>query len=310
MIHLGIKSDPILYRYSYEWLFRLLQEEGVSKVQLGTHFEIYQLEDDYFLRLKDLADHFGIHIKSVFTAHRELGGFFMRDPAFTKVARKNYERLIQVGELVGAEFVGSNPGAILRDQAEFKKTGTANYLNHMKELMFLAHDRGLRALTIEPMSSLFEPPSTPEEIDEYIETLNLHHSKNSERTVPVYCCSDITHGVVDAQKNILFDNIRLFKHALPKSVEFHFKNTDSIYNSTFGFSESELAKGIIRLEEIRAILEQFSSTFPMNEMTGYLEIGGPKLGREYSDVHLEQSLRDSLRTLKNIFNPTSALQSC
>ena len=301
MIQLGIKTDPILYRYSYEWLFRLLKEEGITTVQLGTHFEIYQLDDDYFKRLKDLACSYGVHIKSIFTAHRELGGFFMPDPAFTKVARKNYERLIGIGALLGAEFVGSNPGAILRDQAHLKESGTQNYLHHMKDLMFLAKDKGLRALTIEPMSSLFEPPSTPDEIDEYMDVLYHFHASHRESSVPVYLCSDITHGVANANKEIMHDNISLFKHALPKSVEFHFKNTDAIYNSTFGFSEAECAKGIIRLGEIRDILDSYEPQFPMKEMTGYLEIGGPKLGRDYSDLHLEKALRESLRAIQSVF---------
>ena len=38
-LQLGVKSDPIEYRYSHPWLFQLLAEEGVRHVQLGTHFE-------------------------------------------------------------------------------------------------------------------------------------------------------------------------------------------------------------------------------------------------------------------------------
>jgi ribulose-phosphate 3-epimerase len=36
-------------------------------------------------------------------------------------------------------------------------------------------------------------------------------------------------------------------------------------------------------------------------MTGYLEIGGPKLGRDYTDVQLEDQLRQSLKHLKEVF---------
>jgi sugar phosphate isomerase/epimerase len=301
MIELGIKSDPILYRYSYEWLFKLLAEEGISKVQLGTFFEIYQLDDDYFKRLSDLAQKYGVHIKSIFTAHRELGGFFHPDASFTKVARKNYERLIRIGEILGSDYVGSNPGAVFRDLGESKAAGTENYLNHMKELSFLAKSSGLKALTIEPMSSLYEPPSTPQEIDFYMRTLMDHHQANADRTVPTYLCGDMTHGVADADKKVLFSNMELFEHGLPYSVEFHFKNTDAIYNSTFGFGESEMAKGIIKLDDIRDLLDEKEASFPMGEMTGYLEIGGPKLGRDYSDLHLSEALRESLRAMKNTF---------
>jgi hypothetical protein len=42
-IELGIKSDPVEYRYSYEWLFRIMEQENVTHLQLGTFFELYQL---------------------------------------------------------------------------------------------------------------------------------------------------------------------------------------------------------------------------------------------------------------------------
>ena len=37
---------------------------------------------------------------------------------------------------------------------------------------------------------------------------------------------------------------------------------------------------------------------PLTEVVGYLKIGGPKLGRDYSDPRLEASLRASLRYLR------------
>ena len=36
-------------------------------------------------------------------------------------------------------------------------------------------------------------------------------------------------------------------------------------------------------------------------MVGYLEIGGPKIGRDYSDIKLEGQLRTSLRAIKEVF---------
>src|SRR5262245_50240577 len=115
-LRLGVKSDPIEYRYSHPWLFRLLAEEGVELVQLGTFFEIYQLPDEYFHDLKRQADSHGVRIDSLFTAHRELGGFFRDEPGYEKVARRNFERLIEVGAILGARSVGSNPGAVMRDR--------------------------------------------------------------------------------------------------------------------------------------------------------------------------------------------------
>ena len=101
-LELGAKTDPAEYRFSYEWLFRLLAEEGVRFVQLGTFFEIYQLPDEYFLHLRRQAEDLGVCIQSIFTAHRELGGFFVEEAGWEAVARRNYERLIKVGSLLGS----------------------------------------------------------------------------------------------------------------------------------------------------------------------------------------------------------------
>ena len=158
---LGIKSDPIEYRNSFPWLFRLMAEEGVTSLQLGSFFELYQLPDEYFIRLKKQADDFGITIDSLFTAHRELGGFFREDPEWIAVARRNYERFIEIGALVGAKSVGSNPGAVPRDLMGLKEEGLRCYTKHMKELMHYAEDEGIEWLTIEPMSCLAEPPTLP-----------------------------------------------------------------------------------------------------------------------------------------------------
>ena len=114
---LGIKTDPIEYRYSYDWLFRLMAEEGVELAQLGSFFEGYQLPDEFFRDLRRRAADHGVRIVSTFTAHRELGGFFRDDgPGWVAVARRNFERAIEIGALLGARSVGSNPGAVLRDR--------------------------------------------------------------------------------------------------------------------------------------------------------------------------------------------------
>ena len=115
-LHLGVKTDPIEYRYSHPWLFDLLGEIGVKYVQIGTHFELYQLPDDFFHQLREEAHARGLTIHSAFTAHRELGGFFREEPGYEEVARKNFERYIEVGGILGAKSVGSNPGAVMRDR--------------------------------------------------------------------------------------------------------------------------------------------------------------------------------------------------
>ena len=78
-LELGVKTDPIQYRYTYDWLFRLLAEEGVFHVQLGSFFEMYQLPDDFFTDLRQQANDYGISLTSIFTAHRELGGWFRNE---------------------------------------------------------------------------------------------------------------------------------------------------------------------------------------------------------------------------------------
>ena len=54
-LRLGVKTDPIQYRYSYEWLFKIMSEEGVRHAQLGTFFELYQLPQSFFMSLKKTA---------------------------------------------------------------------------------------------------------------------------------------------------------------------------------------------------------------------------------------------------------------
>jgi hypothetical protein len=79
-LELGIKSDPIESRYSFEWLFELLQDLGVRNLQLGSFAEIFTLEDGWFLELREKAERRGVRIRSCFTTHRDLGGFFLEDP--------------------------------------------------------------------------------------------------------------------------------------------------------------------------------------------------------------------------------------
>ncbi|QDU76387.1 Ribulose-phosphate 3-epimerase [Bremerella volcania] len=300
-LNLGVKTDPIEYRYSFPWLFRLLAEEGIQLVQLGTWFELYQLPDEFFLNLRREAEDHGIQIASMFTAHRELGGFFRTEAGFEQVARRNFERLIEVGALLGAKSVGSNPGAVLRDQMGTKPKGVGCYVRHMKELMHLAHEKGLSWLTIEPMSCLAEPPTLPEEVADMGRELTEYHRQNPGSTVAIGYCADIAHGYINQQDQVGYDHIQLFEATYPWLYEVHLKNTDTRFNSTFGFGPAEREKGIVDVPHFRDLLRKNADKLPVQEMTGYLEIGGPKLGRDYSDHQLEDQLRSSLRYLKEAF---------
>ena len=300
-LQVGVKTDPMEYRYSFEWLFRLLAGEGVRYVQLGTFFEIYQLPDEYFRALRRQAEEQGISISSVFTSHRELGGFLRDDPAWESVARRSFERLIEVGGILGARSVGSNAGSVLRDQADLKGRGVARYLRHMKELMHHASEHGVPTLGIEPMSCLAEPPTLPDEMKAMAEELLAYHRAHPRETASVGFCADVGHGYADRSRLVKHDNLKLLEAALPYAHELHLKNTDAIFQSTFGFSEAERKRGIVDAAAVRDLLISKADLLPEKEIIGYLEIPGPKLGRDYTDALLDEELRRSLKYLKESF---------
>ena len=293
-LEFGVKSDPVEYRFSYDWLFRLMRRHGLRHVQLGSFFELYHLEDGWFLDLRELAATQGIAITSVFTSHRELGGFLSEDPRMESVARRNYERLIEVAALVGARHVGSNPGSVMRDRMGDKVEGLRRYVSHMKELSCLALDLGLEALTIEPMSCTAEPPSSIAEIGALMEELRQHHESKPVSSLPVHLCGDVSHGLADREGRVVHGNMELFEYEIPWLCEFHIKNTDAMFNSTFGFSPADRERGIVDLAAVFATVRRRAADFPVREVVGYLEIGGPKLGRDYSDWQLERQLDESI----------------
>ena len=305
-LHVGLKTDSVQYRYSYEWLFRLLAEEGIGHAQLGSFFEMYQLPDEYFIALRQQAERYGVRISSVFTTHRELGGWFRQEPGWEAVSFRAFRRMIEVGALLGADAVGGSAGAVLRDQMESKASGIRRFAAAMKQLMGYAYKRGVSALLIEPMSCLAEPPTLPEEIVAMGEELNAHHAAHPTSTSPVGYCVDIAHGYLDESGALGYDNLALFRATLPYLRVVHLKNTDARFDSTFGFTEAERARGIVQVEKFRDLLldARRAAILPVGEVVGHLEIGGPKLGRDYSDHKLEGMLRESLRHLRETFRST------
>ena len=302
MTDIGVKTDPIETRFSFEWLFRLLNEEGVRYVQLGSFFELYWLDDRYFHDLREEAERHDIRIKSQFTAHRELGGFFYGNPHMERAARSACERFIRVASILGVDYCGWNPGAVYRDRMETKDHGISCFIAHMKELQALAYEEGLKALSLEPMSCLAEYPTLPQEMTSLIEELNGYHDGHADSTVPVWLCGDISHGYADVSRRVVYDNWSLFEHAVPMMNEFHIKNTDEIFQSTFGFSDAESKRGIVDLRRLYRLLKKHDGRWATDDVVGYLEISGPKIGRDYSDCELEDALRSSLRAV------TSALE--
>ena len=300
-LEVGIKTDPVEYRYSYEWLFELLEEVGVHHAQLGSFFELYQLPDEALLKIRSQAERFGVKISSVFTSHRELGGFFLNDLAWEKVARKNYERLIEIGELLGCSVVGSSPGAVYRDRMETKTDGINCYLKHMKELMHYAKEHNIGALSVEVMSCAAEPPSWPDEVVAMCGSLAAYHQQNSESTCLVGSCADTGHGYADKNEKVQSSNLEVLEACVPYLVQIHLKNTDRIFNSTYGFGKSDREKGIVSAEGLRDFLLERADRIPVQELVGYLEITGPKTGRDYTDYKLRNILRSSLKHLNEAF---------
>jgi ribulose-phosphate 3-epimerase len=300
-LHLGVKSDPIESRFSFDWLFDVMAGCRVDRLQVGSSFPVLFAADGYFHGLRRAAEAKGIRITSMFTSHRELG-FANADPLLDDAARRGWERMIHVAALLGAECVGSNACLVLRDQAWTREPGLVVFEAQMKELLGVAKAAGLDALTVEPMSSLYELPSTPEEIRRIVEPMDQWHASHGGATVPLQLCGDISHGVADSEGRVIHDNWSLFEMEIPWMREFHFKNTDPIFNATFGFGPAERNKGIVDLHRLKGLIAANADRFPCGEVTGYLELGGPKLGREYSDRHLERMLVESLQALKAVFN--------
>jgi ribulose-phosphate 3-epimerase len=111
----------------------------------------------------------------------------------------------------------------------------------------------------------------------------------------------VSHGYADAEGTVAYDNMQLFEAALPYTTEVHLKNTDAIFNATFGFMEEEREQGIVDIAAARRLLLDSAERLPVSDIVGYLEINGPKTGRDYSDCQLERMLRESLRWCRKNF---------
>ena len=100
-----------------------------------------------------------------------------------------------------------------------------------------------------------------------------------------------------------WSNVDLFQAALPYLHHVHLKNTDPIFNATFGFAPDERQQGIVDVALFRDLLLDAAraGTLPVDTVVAYLEVGGPKTGRDYSDWQLEQMLRASLRHVREVF---------
>lgn len=300
-VNLGIKSDLIESRYSFDWLFGIMADCGVERLQLGCSISTYLADDEYFRGLRRGAERRGMRITSVFSMMREFGGLASGDPLLAAATLRMWARLIHVASLLGARMAGTNASITMRDRPQSREEGIRRFHAEAPGLMALAKREGLDALTTEPMSSVWEYPSTPDEIRGLAEDLAAHHAAHEQTTVPFLYCGDISHGVADREKRVVHDNWDLFALQIPWMGEFHFKNTDAIFNSTFGFGPSERSRGIVDLAKLAALIEENADRFPLPEVTGYLEIGGPKLGRDYTDCGVGDALIESIAAIKEHF---------
>jgi ribulose-phosphate 3-epimerase len=167
--------------------------------------------------------------------------------------------------------------------------------------MHYAREHGLGWLTTELMSSFAEPPCSAAEMKEIGSRLCRYHERHPDRTVRYGFCADISHGWVNENMEELQNNEDYFTAAAPYLYEFHFKNTDRIYRETFGFEQENLKKGIVDVHRIHSILFHNQDKLPVSPIVGYLELPGPKIGRDYSDIELGRMLRESLRYIKREF---------
>ena len=300
-VQLGVKSDPIETRYSFDWLFEIMADFGVHNLQLGSSFPVFFADDEYFRGLRTKAERRGVRIASLFSSHREFGGFASGDPLLEDATRRGWERLIHVASLVGADTAGSNAGIVHRDEPHLREPGVQCFFRNIKPLLLAARKAGLKGLTVEPMSSLFEFPSTPIEVLMVANELAPWYTSQGDDAARLLLCGDISHGVADAEGRVQHDNWSLFEMEIPWMWEFHFKNTDSIFNSTFGFSPEERRRGIVDLNRLKGLLDRNADRFPVREPVGYLELGGPKVGRDYTDPLLKGQLTESLQALKDVF---------
>jgi ribulose-phosphate 3-epimerase len=171
-------------------------------------------------------------------------------------------------------------------------------MDAMRELLRYAAKLGVPYVTAEPMSALAEPPTVPDEIRAMGQEMRAFVAANPGRTADFGYCVDVAHGYADVDRRVRWNHLQLFEATFPWLQCIHLKNTDAHYDATFGFTEADRARGIIDIPAARDLLLRNAHLLPVREVVGYLEVGGPKLGRDYSDPRLEASLRASLRYLR------------
>lgn len=179
-----------------------------------------------------------------------------------------------------------------------EESAIERYLASMNELREFAGRHRLEALTIEPMSCLAEPPTTSAEILAFMRYFQEKDGEQRLSAIPVLLCGDISHGYADEDGVVVESNVDLLEISLPYMGEFHFKNTDHQFSATFGFGSAERSRGIVDLDETINLILTRRDTWPVSQLIGYLELPGPKLGRDYSDKRLSAQLSESVSAIQ------------
>ncbi|HDP34937.1 MAG TPA: ribulose-phosphate 3-epimerase, partial [Candidatus Hydrogenedentes bacterium] len=135
----------------------------------------------------------------------------------------------------------------------------------------------------------------------FADTLDVYH-RNTPETAGVGVCLDTSHGYADEDGIIRVKPEQMLEASLPWLAELHLKNTDDMYCSTFGFSEMEQVRGIVNLADVRDALRLHSEKLSRSHLVAYLEVAGPKLGRDYTDRRLEEEIEASILHLKSVFD--------
>ena len=102
----------------------------------------------------------------------------------------------------------------------------------------------------------------PSELVEIAGELSAYHLRFPDDTARVGYCFDISNGYIDKDRVQRHSTIELLKTALPHVTELHLKNTNSLLESTFGFTLEDKTRGIVDAASVRDYLLTHADVLP------------------------------------------------
>ena len=301
-VHVGVKSDPIENRYSFDWLFGLMAEQHVGWLQLGSSFPFFHAEAEWFRDLSRRAERRGIRIESTYSSYREMTGFFAADPHLEAASRFAWERLIQVAVVGGRLFrgielrlgaprpprrEGARPRAVLPPPE-----GALAHREGRRPLgaVHRAHVVALRA-AIDPRG---DGPGDPG-----------NGRVPRGRSPPARCPSSSAPTSPTASRTATggwWSTTGACSRRASRTRASSTSRTPTTGSTgPSGSPRRSARRGIVDLERFRALIDANADRFPVQELVGYLELPGPKTGRDYTDNLLGSALGESLAALKAVF---------